>query len=157
MKLKMSKKQTDPDAERFYRNFPTFPGIAKCVELLKRRNVQGGYLEIVLYEIRIHAQEHLDELVTEIRNNDTHIAALLLHELGRARLPEAEEFFIENLQSHDRDRRFWAIIGLKELDTKSARQALWRARSYEFDTQEATEEFRSTIDREMDWADGQRR
>ena len=147
----MSKNHVDPEVRRYYRNFPTFPGIAKCVELLHRGNVTGSYLDTILYEIRIHAEEHLNELTAEIRHDNSHVGVWLLDELSKARLPDAEAFFIENLQSHDRDRRYWAIIGLKNLDTKSARRGLWHARSYTFDTQEATEEFRSIVDREMGW------
>jgi hypothetical protein len=150
----MSKKRhLDPDARRYYDQFPKFPGMAKCVELLRDRNTKGTYLETIEGEIQIHAKEHLDELIAIIRNDDSHIGAWLLEALAEAKVPEAEEFLIENLQSAAPHRRFWAIYGLKNLDTKSARKALWDARSYTFDTREATEEFRRTINEAMGWKD----
>jgi hypothetical protein len=146
------KKHIDPEVERYYRKFPKFPGLAKCVELLHSRNVRGSYLDTILYEIRIHAETYLNELIAHIRNDDSHVGTWLLAQLAEARLPDAEGFFIECLQSTDSRRRYWAIIGLKDLDTKSSRQALWYARQYVFDTPEATEEFRRTIDSQMDWS-----
>ncbi|MBI5957299.1 MAG: HEAT repeat domain-containing protein [Chloroflexi bacterium] len=146
------KKYTDPCEERYHRNFPAFPGIAKLAELLRRGHATNGYLDVILYEIRKHAEEYFDELIAEIRNDDDPwVSSLLLAELAGARLPAAEGFLIENLQSHDLRRRSWAIFGLRDLNTKSARQALWAARSYSFDTPEATEEFRRCIDGAMGW------
>ena len=144
-------KHLDPGLEQFYRKYPKFPGMAKCVDLLSHRNVRGFYLEAVLYVIRIHAEEHLEELIAEIRNADSHVAASLLDALGEIRLPATEEIFTEYLRSNDYSCRYWAIRGLKALDSRSARKTLWYAREYAFKTPEETEEFRRIIDREMGW------
>ena len=90
-------------------------------------------------------------MIDEIRNQDSWVAGLLLSELAEARLPAAEGIFIENLQSDNDGCRYWAIIGLKNLDTKSARKTLWYAREYAFKTPEETEEFRRIIDKIMGW------
>jgi hypothetical protein len=65
--------------------------------------------------------------------------------IAEARVSESELFLIELLTSNDEDFRNWAVAGLKNLDTKTARRALWIARSYTFATPEETEAFRNTI------------
>jgi hypothetical protein len=149
----MSKKRQcdDPIVQKYYDEFPKFPGMAKCAELM--RHARGMYQEAIHFDVRDHAKEHLDELISIIRNDDSHLGAELMDALAEAAVPEAEDFLIENLTSADERRRFWAIYGLKKLDTKSARKALWNARFYTLDTPEATQEFRRTINEAMGWKD----
>ncbi len=47
--------------------------------------------------------------------------------IGEARSPAALPFLLERLHDDDEDIRDWAIFGLRKLDLKEARTALWQA------------------------------
>jgi hypothetical protein len=119
---------TDPEYIRWKRKYPKFPGVAVCVELIGRRNVWGGRLEVVLRELQEHAREHGAELIDAFRaEKDAWVRCILLMILADQKVPEALPVFIEHLQSDDESLRHWAILGLRTLDTHDSRKALWEA------------------------------
>jgi hypothetical protein len=78
-----------------------------------------------------HAAEHVDELMAEFaREQDDHgLRCWLLELIGEARSPKALALLVEQLHSDDESFRSWAVRGLQRLDTKEAREQLWRARA----------------------------
>jgi hypothetical protein len=78
-----------------------------------------------------HAAEHLEELIAEFHqeHEDHGLRCWLLELIGDARSPLALPVLIEQLYGQDGALRSWAIKGLRVLDTKQAREALWRARA----------------------------
>jgi hypothetical protein len=60
---------------------------------------------------------------------------------------EAFALLQEQLRGNDESFRIWAIYGLKQLDTKEARKALWEARSYTLASPEETAYFQSELKR----------
>jgi hypothetical protein len=118
----------DPDYTRWKRKYPKFPGVAKCVELLGRGNVQGGLLEIVLGELQDHAATHAAELIATFQaQKSTRVRCLLLMTFCDAKLPEAMPLFVEHLRSEEESLRHWSEEGLRALNTPEARKALWEA------------------------------
>jgi HEAT repeat protein len=119
----------DPEAERWRRTYPTFPGVAKCVSLLGSRNVRGAWVDIICHELAQHAAETLDDLVGEFhsRKNDARVRALIMTAIGEAAPPNAVPFLSECLDDPDESVRGAAVYGLKRVGTKEARTALWRA------------------------------
>jgi HEAT repeats len=87
--------------------------------------------------IRLSANEHehtawlLDELIAEFvqEDHDHGLRCWLLELIGHARSPRALSVLTEQLHSDDESLRSWAAQGLKQLDTKAARQELWRGTS----------------------------
>jgi HEAT repeat protein len=78
-----------------------------------------------------HAGEHVEELIDEFRREreDPGLRRWLLELVGEARSAEALPLLVEQLSSDDESLRSWAVRGLEKLDTRRARQELWRARA----------------------------
>ena len=115
----------DPVYTRWKRQHPKFPGVAKCVELLGRRNVTGGLVDIISAELQANATAHAIELIAAFRaERDDRVRRILLGIICEARVPEALPVLVEQLQSDDERLRHWAVEGLRGLDTYSARKAL---------------------------------
>ena len=75
-----------------------------------------------------HAQEYVGRLMAEFRTETRHgLRCWLLELVGQSKSPEAMPLLLDYLHSDDESLRCWAIRGLKELDTKEARRALWEA------------------------------
>lgn len=124
----MPKRHIDPEYERWKRKYPAFPGVAKCVELLRQTNVQGEWIDIICFELQDHATEDPAELIEAIRAPENKgVRLILLGVLENAAVPEAIPLFSDVLQSGDESERDYAIRGLEEIDTKEARTVLWRA------------------------------
>ena len=49
--------------------------------------------------------------------------------IGEARSPAALDLLVQQVASDDESLRYWAVQGLEKLDTKPAREQLWRARA----------------------------
>jgi hypothetical protein len=78
--------------------------------------------------LRPHAAEYLDELITEFRReHDLGLRCWLLELIGEARSSVALVLLVEQLHNDDEALRSCAARGLKLLDTKDARRALWQA------------------------------
>jgi hypothetical protein len=118
----------DPVYTRWKRQYPRFPGVAKCVELLRRRNVRGGVVDIVCHELQENATSHAAELVAAFRGEcDDRVRRILLGIICEASLQEALPLLMEYLRSDDEDLRYWAVEGLRRLDTPETRKVLWKA------------------------------
>ena len=118
----------DPVYTRWKRQHPKFPGVAKCVEFLGRRNVQGSLVDIICGELQENASSHAAELIAACRaERDERVRRILLGIICEAKLPEALPVFVENLRSEDESLRYWAEAGLRSLNTPESRKALWEA------------------------------
>ncbi len=112
--------------ERWKQKHPKFPGVAKCVEFLHRRNVQGSLVELLCWELQSHATSHAAELIAAFSaERDERIRRILLGIICEAKLPEAFLLFAEHLKSNDESLRYWSEQGLRALNTPEARKALW--------------------------------
>jgi hypothetical protein len=118
----------DPVYARWKRQHPKFPGVAKCVELLGRRNVQGSLVDIICGELQENAGSHAAELIAAFQaERDERVRRILLGVICEASLPEALPVFVEHLRSQDESLRYWSEQGLRSLDTHESRKALWDA------------------------------
>lgn len=80
--------------------------------------------------LRPHAREHLAELITEFHREQDHgLRCWLLELIGLARDERAMPLLADQLHSRDEALQLWAVRGLENLGTKSARKALYQARS----------------------------
>lgn len=78
--------------------------------------------------LRPYAHEYTQQLLDEFaREINPGLRCWLLELLSEARDPKTFPLFVEHLQSDEGSLRFWAIRGLKLLNTKEARRALWEA------------------------------
>ena len=119
----------DPEEVRWNRKYPRFPGVAKCVELLRSPKVHGAWVDIICLELEQHAHEFADELIAATRHEierDSQTGRILLVVVADSKLPEAFTLFEELLQSPDESLRPFGIDGLKQLDTKDARRLIWK-------------------------------
>ena len=128
----MSKKNRnvgeDPVYVRWKRQYPKFPGVATCVELLSRGNVWGYVVDIICNELKENAFTHADELIAAFRSQqDERVRVILLMVMCDAKLPEALQLFVEHLRSENESLRHWSEQGLRDLDTPESRKALWEA------------------------------
>lgn len=115
----------DPVYARWKRQYPKFPGVAKCVELLGRSNVTGGLVDILCQELEANAATHAADLIAAFRaEKDARVRHIVLGILCEAKLPEALPVFVENLNSEDESVRYWCEQGLRTLNTSEARNAL---------------------------------
>ncbi len=122
------KPSVDPDVRRWKQEYPRFPGVAKCVELLLRPNTQGSWIDIICHELQVNAHDHSDELITATRvelERDSQVSRILLHVLADSRLPAAIDLFAELLRSRDHALHAYGVTGLTQLDTKDARRILY--------------------------------
>lgn len=125
-RLKQLQNPIDPEWARFKTEFPKFPGVARCMELL--HHCKGARLDAVMGELSDHAAEYLNELVEAFRaESNARVRVLLLSAIAEAGLPAAVPFLTETLHSGDERLRFWAITGLRNANTKESRRALWEA------------------------------
>ncbi len=136
----------DPEYQRYKRNYPSFPGVQACVDLLHQSNVQGAYLDALVADLEAHAVEHSDELIAAFQTKaDMRVQSLLLAALAQARTHDAFRIFVEHLTGPDENLRTWAAYGLYRLDTKEARRALWQAQSHHFPDSEETTRFQQML------------
>jgi hypothetical protein len=118
----------DPVYIRWKRHHPHFPGAAKCIELLRRRNVTGGLVDIICHELQANATAHAAELIAAFRReHDERVRRILLRIICEASLPEAFPLLMDCLRSDDEGLRYWAVEGLRRLDTPESRKVLWKA------------------------------
>jgi hypothetical protein len=100
-----------------------------AMRLMRRHNPQAK--EDGFRFLLPHAAEHVEELIAEFgqEREDHGLRCWLLELIGEARSPLALPVLVEQLRSDDESLRSWAQVGLERLDTKQARQELWRARA----------------------------
>ena len=118
----------DPVYTRWKRKHPRFPGVTKCIEMLRRPNVRGGLVDVVCHELQANATAHATELVAACRGEcDDRVRRILLGIICEASLPQAFPLLMQYLRSDDAGLRYWAVEGLKRLNTAETRKALWKA------------------------------
>lgn len=147
-------KQTgvDPEYKRYRRSYPKFPGVSPCVELLKRPNVKGAYLDSVIWDMQEHASANIESLLAAFRaETDSRGRALLLYVIAEARSQAALPIFAEILLGDDEELHVWAARGLHVLDTPDARKLLWDARLRKLTTREATQRFQRMLEEVAKW------
>lgn len=96
---------------------------------MRRHNPQEQ--EDGFHNLLPHVADHVDELMAEFRQEqeDHGLRCWLLQLIGEARSPAALPLLTEQLHNTDESLRDWAVRGLRLLDTKPAREQLWRARA----------------------------
>lgn len=116
----------DPDEERYRRKYPTFPGVKETVRLLKLGGTTGGYLEAVLWDLSEHAPQVLDDVTLAVdQETDERVRTLLVAELAETGDERLVGFFVRLLSDGNESIRHWAQEGLRGIDTKDARKALF--------------------------------
>jgi hypothetical protein len=96
------------------------------MRLMRKRDPQMQ--EDGFHLLRDQAHKYTQQLMNEFaQETDPGLRCWLLELLGEARDPKTFPLFVEYLQSDNESLRSWAIRGLKLLNTKEARRALWEA------------------------------
>ena len=122
-----------------------FPGFNKCMEMMRDRN--PGTSEEGFHWLLAEASGQVQELIEAFHTEeDFGIRCWLLELVDAAKSEAAFEFLADQLRGDDWQIRYRAMQGLKHLDTKAARTLLWDARSWELESPEVTEQFRSQLD-----------
>lgn len=148
----MRRTSIDPEEQRYQRDYPQFPGVPTCVDLLHRVEVTGSYLESVLLDLRDHAASHIDELLVAFKaESDDRVRRLVLAEIAEVGAPQALRLFIDTLVSPDEDLRVWAARGLYRLNTAEAKAALQAARVREWHDNAEAERFSRMLDEVKLW------
>jgi hypothetical protein len=127
-------------SDYFRKRYPKFPGVKTCVDLLRRSNVKGEYLDTVMWELAGHAADAgTAELAEAYRaETDDRVRGLILSILAETASPADLPLFVETLAGANADSRKWAAVGLHKIDTPESRRALWEARARRFaDAEEA--------------------
>jgi HEAT repeat protein len=92
------------------------------------RKHDPGTQEDGFHFLRPRAAEFTEQLMAEFRREKAHgLRCWLLELIGEARDPRAFDLLIEYLHSPDESLRYWAIIGLQDLNSREARKALFEA------------------------------
>jgi HEAT repeats len=118
----------DPVYARWKRQHPKFPGVAKCIELLGRRNMHTALVDVICGELEGNAAAHAAELLAAFRAvQDERVRRIVLGVICEARLPEALPVYVDHLRSDDELLRHWSERRLREMNTPEARKALWEA------------------------------
>ncbi len=96
------------------------------MRLMRKRDAQ--LQEDGFHFLLPHAHEYVQQLIDEFSHEtDSGLRWWLLELIAEARDARAFSLFLEYLHSDDRGLRVMALHGLKLLDTKEARRALWEA------------------------------
>jgi len=103
-----------------------FPGFQECMRLMRKHDAQ--LQEDGFHFLLPHAHEYVAQLIDEFSHEaDPGLRYWLLELLAEAKDPNALSLFLEYLQSDERSLKAIAVHGLKQLNTKEARRALWEA------------------------------
>jgi hypothetical protein len=103
-----------------------FPGFQECLRLMRKRDPQ--LREEGFHLLLPHAHEHIQQLMELFaQETDSGLRCWLLELLAEAKDASAFPLFLEQLQSNEGSLKTMAIRGLKQLNTKEARRALWEA------------------------------
>ena len=106
----------------------------------------GNTAEDGFFSLQLRAGEYVRELVSEFLTEKNHGVRLYLIELiSEARSPMALPVLVECLCGEEPDFWTWAMEGLRKLNTREARKALWEARSYIKSTDELNRRFQELL------------
>src|SRR5262245_6870941 len=96
---------SDPEHSRWGRKYPRFPGVAECVRSRPSTKGRGAWVDIIFYELTVHASECLPELVVAFRSEKNEwVQRMVLMAITEARLHEAISFLAE--LARDRQSQF---------------------------------------------------
>lgn len=128
-----------------------FPGFQKCLEMMRRPIGSGTRdpqrQEDGFFLLRPYASQYVEELVEAFKTEPRHgLRCWLLELIGEAKSSVAFPILVEALQSGDESFITYALRGLRDLDTKEARQVLWDARSYTFESEEMAQYFQKQLE-----------
>ncbi|GLV54322.1 hypothetical protein KDH_11700 [Dictyobacter sp. S3.2.2.5] len=102
------------------------PGFQECLRLMRMRDPQMQ--EDGFHLLRAQAHKYTQQLVNEVtRETNPGLRCWFLELLAEARDPGALPLFLEYLYSDETLLKTWAISGLKQINTKASRRALWEA------------------------------
>lgn len=102
------------------------PGFSACMKMMRKHDAQ--IKEDGFHFLLPRAAEFCVELLREFQLETDHgLRCWLLELLGAAVDERALGLFVEQLHSEDESFRYWAILGLRKLDTYEARSALFDA------------------------------
>ena len=114
--------------DEWHQRHRRFPGVAYCVELLKRRNTQGELVDTICGVLEENATEHAAELLSAVDDeNNLPVRLVLLGVIENAALETAIPFWFGLLTGSDSIERLYAVRALKQIDTKESRRLLWQA------------------------------
>jgi HEAT repeat protein len=92
------------------------------------RNSNGSVSEDGFGALAERAAEYLPQLIAAFWDDDNaKIRGWLVELIGDAKSPAALPFLLERLNDENESLRDWAVWGLRQLDTKESRTALWQA------------------------------
>jgi HEAT repeat protein len=104
--------------------------------------------EDAYFALQQYAAEHVDELIQAFsEETDLSRRFYLLELIGEARSPKALPVLVEYLRGDEERFWSWAIYGLRDLETREARKALWEAKSYTKKSEELTQLFQEVLER----------
>ncbi len=104
----------------------SFPGFQECMQLMRKSDAQSQ--EDGFHFLLPHAHEYTQQLMDAFSQETDHgLRCWLLELLAEGRDPVALPLFLSYLHSDDKSLKTLAIRGLKHLNTKEARRALWEA------------------------------
>jgi hypothetical protein len=102
-----------------------FPGLKKCLAMM-RNGHDPQMAEDGFHWLRPRAAEYVDELIQELPDESDHgMRCWLLELVGEARAESALPTLLEQARGNDESLRNWAMRGLKNLNSKAARTAIW--------------------------------
>src|SRR5438105_205431 len=101
-----------------------FPGFQECMRLMRKHDPQ--LQEDGFHLLLPHAHEYVQQLMDEFSQEaDPGLRCWLLELIAEAKDPSAFSLFLKYLQSDESSLKAMAIRGLKRLNTREARRALW--------------------------------
>lgn len=102
------------------------PGFQEGMRLMRKRDPQ--LQEDGFHLLLSHAHEYTQQLMNEFAHEtDPGLRCWLLELLAEARDLDTLPLFLDYLHSDETSLKMMAIRGLKQLNTKEARRALWEA------------------------------
>lgn len=108
------------------KNRNKFPGFHCCLKMMRHSNPVVNEEGFGL--LAPHAAEYVSQLIGSFWDEDNAVIQGWLVELvAAAKLPAALPFLVERLGDPNGCVRGFAIEGLRALNTKEARTALWKA------------------------------
>ncbi len=103
------------------------PRFAACMAMMRKHD--AAIQEDGFQTLLPHAAHFIEELLSEfaLEKHSDGLRCWLLELIGDAKDPRALSVLVEQLHAGDTSLRYWAVEGLRKLDTHEARKALYEA------------------------------
>ena len=103
------------------------PRFAACMAMMRKHD--PAIQEDGFHTLLPHAVHFIEELLNELalEKHSHGLRCWLLELIGKARDPRALGVLVNYLRAGDESLRYWAVEGLRRLDTHEARKALYEA------------------------------